>query len=269
MVILPFGSMDEARELEADFEEAITNNAGVSIDIVLVERYASALAALCASGGGDVSVAWLDGITYRAATAQNCGIPALQVQRGGRGENATGAPGQIIISRVLGTTEISALQGRTFCRLGYDDFYSWLIPSLIMETNGIDPLTDLDDIVDYDDRETLLQDIISGDCTATGIAEPTLDTLIDENPDLRDGVRVVETSISFPYRVLVLPIEVPLGIRLALIPTLIDMANDPQRGEMMHVFLGQDSLRRVTPDDFEEFEEFMASLELDFSQLGN
>ena len=269
MVILPFGPMEEARELETDFEESILEMSGVAVDVVLVDRHAEALAALCNSGGESVSAAWLDGITYTAAMAQNCGTPVRQVRRDRSEDLATGAPGQIIITRVLGVAQLSALRDRTFCRLGYDDLYSCLIPTLMMQAYGIDPLDYLGEVIDYEDVESMLADIVSGDCTATGIAEPELNALIEDDPDIQDGIRVVETSVAFPYNIFLVPFEVPLGARLQLVPALVDMTQDPDMAAQMRVFLGQDALRNAAPDDFADLDEFMASTGLDFAQLGN
>jgi ABC-type phosphate/phosphonate transport system substrate-binding protein len=102
MVIRPAGSLAAGRNVAARFQTAIENESGMVVEVILVERYAEALAALCSSAGGQAAVAWLDGLTYMAATAQNCGLPALQVEHG-TGRNATtGAAAQIVANSELG-----------------------------------------------------------------------------------------------------------------------------------------------------------------------
>src|SRR5262245_2491471 len=69
IVIKQFEPMGAARNDAARFQSALADASGLFIEITLVEREAEALAALCNSSGGQVSVAWLDGVGYMAATA--------------------------------------------------------------------------------------------------------------------------------------------------------------------------------------------------------
>ncbi len=270
MVILPY-EPEEASARETEFETIVQEEVGAFIDVVLVEHYSEGLAALCDSGGGTVSVAWLGGISYAAAAAQNCGSPMLQVRRSEREDIATGVGGQLIMSHSLGTTDIAALRGRTFCRLGYDDFYSWLLPSLIMETHGINPLAFLEEVVDYDDIETMLAAVAEGEeCAATGVSVSDLDAFLEDDETLREGIRVAETTAAFPYGVLMVPLEVPLSVRLSMETGLLNMANaSDDMAEVMRAFLGQDLLVAAAPDDFADLNTFMESTGLDFAQLGD
>jgi ABC-type phosphate/phosphonate transport system substrate-binding protein len=261
MVIKPYESA-LARNGLARFQSALQDASGLVIEVVLVERQAEALAALCNSSSGPVSVAWLDGVGYMAAIEQNCGLPALQVERGRGRDATTGQAGQLVARADLGIASVSQLSGDHFCRLGFADFYSWLVPLLLFRANGVDPLTDLRAITDYEERSELLEAVAEGDCDATGIPEGAL------GDDVRDEIDVVETTVAFPYAVLMYPIEVPLGIRLRLTDALVSMSQDSDDAEMMQPLLGQDGLARVNVDDFIEFRNFMDSTGLDFAQLG-
>jgi ABC-type phosphate/phosphonate transport system substrate-binding protein len=265
MVIRPFEPVAAARNVAARFQSALEDMSGLFVEVVLVERTAEALAALCDSSSGQVSVAWLDGIGYMAATAQNCGQPALQVERG-RGRDATiGQAGQLIANRDLGISAVSQLSGDNFCRLGYEDFYSWLVPSLLLEANGVNSLSDLDTIMDYEELPELLQAVADGDCDATAIPEGALD---EESDEVRDEIDVVETTVPFPHAILMYPIEVSLGTRLTLTDALVAMAQDDDNADLMRTFLGQDALERADADDYIEFRNFMNSTGLNFAQLG-
>lgn len=264
MVIHPFEPMAAARNVAARFQSAIVAESGLVVEVVLVERYAEALAALCNSSSGQVAVAWLDGLGYMATTEQNCGQPALQVERGRGRDATTGQAGQLVANHDLGISAVSQLSGDDFCRLGYGDFYSWLVPSLLFKANGVDPLRDLETITDYEDLSGLLAAVAEGDCDATGIPEGAL----DDADDLRDEIDIVETTVAFPYAILMYPIDVPLGTRLTLTDALVSISQDPDDAEIMQTLLGQDALERVNADDFIEFRNFMNGTGLDFAQLG-
>ncbi|HIO13576.1 MAG TPA: hypothetical protein EYN15_00070 [Chromatiales bacterium] len=199
IVFRPVGSPLAARNITARLETVILEEAGLAVEVTLVERYAEALAALCDSGGGQVSVAWLDGPTYTAASAQNCGTPALQVERG-RGSNASaGSAAQIIAKRRMGFNTVSQLNADDFCRLGFGDFFSWFAPSLVLTVNGVDPLRDLGSVTDYEDFPTLITAVADGDCDAAGVPENAFDEFENDlDDDVRDKIDVLATTVEFP-----------------------------------------------------------------------
>jgi ABC-type phosphate/phosphonate transport system substrate-binding protein len=272
IVIRPVNTLTrEERDAAVDvLTTLIKDKTKLDIEVVTVIRYAEALAALCESGSGQVSAAWLDGVTYTAALAQNCGIPTLQVRRDTNRENDTGEAGQIIVNGDLGSTELSLVTGRTFCRIGYDDFYSWLLPVLVARSQRIDLLSVPSDVVDYEDVPSLVKAVADGDCAAAGISEDAFTRYEDELTEVvREGIRISVTSIAFPYDILMYPIEVQLGVRLSLNDALVEIAEDAETSEILRTLLGQDELAEVEPNDLAALTEFMNSTGFDFAQMGN
>jgi ABC-type phosphate/phosphonate transport system substrate-binding protein len=249
----------------AAFEEALQEQSALVVEVVVVERYAEALAALCDSSPASVAVAWLDGITLQAAVAQNCGQPIMQVERGQRSSRTSGEAGQIITSRSLGLSSVGALASRTFCRLAADDYYSWLVPTLMLRAGGVDPVNNLEAVVDYSSRNELIQAVIDGECDATGISETDFDDLRDVQ---KDGLSTVETTPELPYAVLMYPLSLPLGERIRLDNALLGMVLETDGSEVMEPLLGQSGLARVEEGDLEDLSAFLNSTGLDFAQLG-
>jgi ABC-type phosphate/phosphonate transport system substrate-binding protein len=268
MIIRPDGGSSAAQGAAADFEDAVKNESGLIIQVKLVERYAEALAALCDSSGGTIAAAWLDGLSYTAALAQNCGQPLMQVKRGSGNSARNGEAVSIIIKKGASIGSVSALKNKTFCRIGYDDTYTWLLPSLILEANSVAPLS-LKAVNDYADVPKLVQAVADGDCDAAGISADALKQFASDIGDAADQVKTLETSIQFPYAILVVPAEVPLGTRLALTSTLTKLAQNSATAVKMRALLGQNALAPANTDDFTELADFMASTGLNFAQLGN
>lgn len=247
------------------FEEAVLAESGLVLEVELVDRQADALAALCASAPGRVVVAWLDGLASQAALARRCGAPELQVERGSPRAQA-GVPVLIVADRRLGMSGVGPLARRTFCRLSAEDFESWLAPALILRAGGVDPVKDLGAVRDYDDYETLLAAVASGECAAVGLTETRFEQLPDA---LRDDIRVAGRSPALPYALLFYPINLPLGERLRLTDALLALAFDPERAELLEPLFAQSGVARVVPDILEEASAFLSRTGLDFAQLGN
>lgn len=269
MVVRPLGPSADARSAADDFAAAILERSGVMIEVQLVERYAEGLAALCASPSGQVSVAWLNAPTYMVARAQNCGLPALQVEKDVGAGSQTGEPGSIIATSSMNIRNISGLSRRKLCRISSDDFYSWFVPSLLMNASGIDPYTALTSVTDYEDIPAMVQAVADRDCDAAGIPAGALEEYASAIGDDADQVSIVTTTVSFPYGVLMIPAEVPLGKRLALVEALTDMASDRSDAVIMRSLLAQDALKPASVEDFTELADFMNSTGLDFVALGN
>lgn len=290
--------------------DSILSRTGLHFELIFVDAYADALVDLCRSGGGLVALPWLDGVTYTAALARNCGQPALRVAGGASpvdlfapldesapapAETTTddaaaddespqeqvvdslppdfdpsnlpqrfGSPAVIVANADLGTTDASLVSGRTFCRLDHRDFYSWLLPSLVLQTRAIDLERAAAEVRDYANPGALLRAVANGTCAAAGVSRADYDALAPLN-----GVTVIAETVDMPYGVLMVPLEVGLGVRLALAEHLPALAAHPRAGRALHLLLGQAALVPVEPGDLAELDAFMQSTGLDFAQLGD
>ncbi|HEX2906735.1 MAG TPA: PhnD/SsuA/transferrin family substrate-binding protein [Phototrophicaceae bacterium] len=268
MVIRPPGPKADAESAIEDFEAAVLGRSGIVIQVELVERYAEALAALCESSSGQTSVAWLNAPTYVAARAQNCGAPALEVEQGTRREARTAEAGSIIVAADSNIRDVTGLRNKSWCRLGSEDFYSWLLPTLVLKASSLD-ITTAKSVTDYEDIPALVAAVAAGDCDAAGIPANALDAYAGAIGDAAEEITVLTTTIEFPYAVLTIPVEVPLGKRLALVNDLAAIAEDDTEAVIMRSLLAQNALVPVNSDDLAEVESFMSSTGLDFAQLGN
>lgn len=279
----------------------IFDRTSLYVNVVLVDDYGNALDNLCASGGGIVSISWLDGITYQAATAQRCGQPALQVAVAEGFEEdfsvepveatpeatseatpdvdedneeeppaemvasqfRTGTPGVLFTNSSFGSDSIVLVEDRIFCRLGVDDLYSWFLPALVMDQNNLDPLRAPSAIIDYASPEALVDAVESGDCAMSGLAQDQYEMLAS------DDLVVVDETAAFPYGILMYPLEVGLGVRLSITENLIAIAEDPEDGRTLRLLLGQNALLPAEPNDFEALDAYLTATGYDFAQLGN
>lgn len=263
MMIRP-ESMSQARDAVVRFQDALIAETGLVVEVVLVQRHAEALAALCDSSPTDVNVAWVDAVTYGAAVAQGCGQPALQIERGETRPRA-GSAVQIISNAGQNIAGIRALSGRVFCRVGYEDDESWLAPALLLRANGVDPLTAFEAVVDYPDRDALIEAVAAGECAATGLSQDIYDALPNS---VRRDLNVVESTPPLPYGVLMFPQSLPLGERLLLTDALLTLALDPESASVMRGVLGQERLARVNQGGFDELASFLGRTGLDLAQMG-
>lgn len=262
MVLVPTSTLSTARNATTLLEQALLDESGLTVELVLADRFAEGVGALCESVDNAVTVAWLDGISSVAATEQDCGSATLRVDRGGDG---TGMAVQMVAHANLGVTSLGSLNGRSFCRVGYDDLYTWLVPSLLLAANGIEPLTDLGSVTDYADAVDLLNAVASGECDFAGVAEVDY---ADADTEVRANLTPLTESVELPYSVLVYPPTAGLGVRRAIDDALLAIIADPERADLLDDLLGAVDLEPIDADDLRPVRNFARDSGLDFTALG-
>lgn len=267
MIVQPTGAVSRQAVNNAveDLQAALLEDTGLTVVVDLVPSDAEALAALCASPGGDVAVAWLSGLAYAAAYAQECGSVALQVLRGQRASATSGDETVIIANRGLDIGGVADLADNSFCRLGVNDLYSWLVPLIMLDTAGV-PVTALGDVTDFDDAAAMLAAVAAGDCDAAGISASQYAETVDAATRAR--VRTLQESVTIPYAVLVYPTVLPLGAREQLTSALIAIGNGSRSG-VLSPLLDQDEIAAVADDDLSSLRQFVNRAGIDLAQAGS
>jgi ABC-type phosphate/phosphonate transport system substrate-binding protein len=261
IIVRPSGATSEGslNRAAGNVQDALLEETGLVVEIELVEHDSDGVAALCDAIGGTPAVAWVSGVGYAAASAEGCGVPALMVEQGTGQRATTGEEVQIIVNRALGITEIAALAGQTFCRLGYDDLYTWLVPNLMLRAGGI---SEMPDAVDSPDIEALVEAVAAGDCDAAGISASDFDEFGD---DADDSVRALSQTVTIPYAVFMYPPATTLDTRTRLVDGLMAMAESSD----LETLLDQDGLTQVNEGDLDDLNTFLSNTGLDFARLGN
>lgn len=248
-----------ASRLVRQLEEALLLATNVTIDIQIVDTSAEILEALCNSDDGYVNAAWVDGLTYAAAVGQNCGTAALQAQAGDERRLESGQAGVIVVNTgQIAAGNLAGLTANTFCRVGAGDAFSWIVPSLILRSEELDPL-DIPQVDQYEDYTALLDAVLQGECAATGVPQAVWESYREQAQTALDNAQAIEmqtataaveaeptatpdvtvtplptstpvpdslpldvvaTTLELPLRILVLPFETPLAARLGLIDGL-------------------------------------------------
>jgi hypothetical protein len=264
------GSGRTLRALEtaaAALEAGLTETANLAVDVRVVDVQAEAVAALCASGRGQAAAAWLNGVGYAIALESGCGAAALQVERGAGRTASTGVGVRLIANRALNLQEVSALSGRAFCRVSVDDFYTWLVPSLMLRAAGVDPAS-LQSVVDVGDAGAVISSVAAGrPCAAGGVNAVDYADLADS--DARANIVELGQQVVVPYAILTLPPELPLGARTALVEGLQSLALNPETRDTLETLLNMNRLISASASDFAAFMTFMRSTGIDLRAAGD
>jgi len=106
--------------------------------------------------------------------------------------------GQIFVRADSGIESIADLAGKTFCRPDPLSTSGWIIPSITLKAAGIDPETDLAQIVDAGSHDASVAGVYNGDCDAGSSYVDARSTIEEEYPDVMDVIKVIEISADIP-----------------------------------------------------------------------
>jgi ABC-type phosphate/phosphonate transport system substrate-binding protein len=270
LMMVPQGSQNVTSSAGDDLATLIGELTGLNVEVDLVDSYGEIVAQLCSA---NPVAGWLDGISYVVAEAQGCADPALQVERDGApGFRVEMLMGAQYVGDELSPEDVGRLSGETLCRINSEDSVSWLMASLILQAAGINPLYDLNDIVDVDDYDAMIAAIYDDECQGGAVPfghfENEIGSDLKALEDLAGVVAVVSESPVVPYDIFVYPQTVPLNVRIPLTDVLVQISANREQSAVLAGILASDGVERVDRSDFDDFREFMESTGYDFTVLG-
>ncbi|MFW5714579.1 MAG: phosphate/phosphite/phosphonate ABC transporter substrate-binding protein [Brevefilum sp.] len=166
---------------------------GLVIDPFVATEYAGVIEALSADPP-NAHMASLATFSYMVASARDVADVALVAERYG----SPSYNGQIFVRADSDITSVEDLAGKTFCRPDPLSTSGWIIPSITIQSYGLDPDTDLAEIVDAGGHEGAVLGVYNGDCDAGSSYVDARSGMEDDYDDIMDVLRVIEVSVDIP-----------------------------------------------------------------------
>jgi phosphonate transport system substrate-binding protein len=191
--VVPSG---ETSRVVAGFDQVaqlIFNETGLYIKPFVATEYAGVIEALCANPA-KAQMASLATFSYLLANSKGCAEAELVSVRFGLPYYT----GQLITRADSGITKVEDLKGKTFCRPDPLSTSGWIIPSIMMKAVGVNPDTDLAQIVDAGSHDAVVAGVYNGDCDAGATYVDARATVEGDYPDVMDVVSVFAISPEIP-----------------------------------------------------------------------
>jgi phosphonate transport system substrate-binding protein len=190
---VPSGEMEQVAAGAQEVADLLHDETGLYFDTNVATEYAGVVEAMC-SDPPEAHMASLATFSYVLAN-ERCGVEAelVAVRYGSPTYN-----GQIIARADSGIGSITDLAGKTFCRPDPLSTSGWIIPELTMRGQGINPESDLAEIVDAGSHDAVVAAVYNGDCDAGATYVDARSTIEEDNPDVMEKVVVVEVTEDIP-----------------------------------------------------------------------
>ena len=210
-----------AEQIAAAVEEAT----GYVITPVVTTDYTAAVEAMC---NGEAHIGALNTFNYVLAHERGCADVRLASVRFGSNFYA----GQIITRPDTGIASVADLAGHTFCRPDPTSTSGWVIPSIAMLAEGIDPEVDLAEIVDAGGHDGVVIAVYNGDCDAGSTFVDARSNVEEEYPDVMEKVIVVAESAPIPNDTVSFHPSMAAEMVDAIVDALLAL-NDTEEGQAL------------------------------------
>jgi phosphate/phosphite/phosphonate ABC transporter binding protein len=190
---VPSGLTEQVTVGAQEVADLLHDETGLYFETNVATEYAGVIEAMC-SDPPEAHMGSLNTFAYVLAN-EGCGVEAalVAVRFGSPTYN-----GQLITRADSGIGSIADLEGKTFCRPDPLSTSGWIIPSLSMRAEGINPEQDLAAIVDTGTHDAVVAAVYNGDCEAGATYVDARSTLEDEEPDVMAKVVVFHITVDTP-----------------------------------------------------------------------
>ncbi|MGD8996614.1 MAG: phosphate/phosphite/phosphonate ABC transporter substrate-binding protein [Anaerolineae bacterium] len=190
---VPSGEMEQVAAGAQEMADLLHDETGLYFETNVATEYAGVIEAMCADPP-EAHMGSLATFSYVLAN-ERCDIAAelVSVRYGSPTYN-----GQIIVLADSGISSLTDLAGKTFCRPDPLSTSGWIIPDLTLRAAGINPETDLAEIVDAGSHDAVVAAVYNGDCDAGATYVDARTSIEEDNPDVLDRVVVIEVTEDIP-----------------------------------------------------------------------
>jgi len=193
----------------------------------------------------------------------------LDPDKGLKGTQQMFYKGQFITKKGSGIKSVADLKGKTFCGVDATSTSGWIIPSLNLKANGIDPDKDLKAVTFAGSHDNVVIAVYKGDCDAGAsyIDARTSPAVAKAYADVLDVVEPFFVSIRIPNDGLQFIKGFDPKLKAATVQGLLSMMADPGGKAVVKRAYTYDNLVEVPVEFYDEFRDLLKTAGVDAASL--
>jgi phosphonate transport system substrate-binding protein len=259
---VPSGDTQDIAAGGQEVADMIYEKTGLVVEPSVATEYAGVIEAL-SSNPPSAHMASLATFAYVIAADRGVAEAELVSVRYGR----PFYDGQIIAGADSGIKTLADLAGKTFARPDPLSTSGWIIPQLTMRANGIDPETDLDEIVDAGGHTGVVTAVYNGDVDAGACYVDARTGIQEDYPDVMEMISVIEVSAPIPNDGVQFHPDVPVEIKEKIIEALLEIAADEKGNKALNKAYSWTALERHQDDFYDPFRQVLQAAGVDATSL--
>jgi phosphate/phosphite/phosphonate ABC transporter binding protein len=247
-----------AEEIAAVFEE----ETGLIVEPLITTDFTGAVEAMCS---GEAHMGALNTFNYVLAHARECADVALASVRFG----SSFYQGQLVTRADSGITSVADFAGKTFCRPDPTSTSGWVIPSITMQAEGIDPENDLAEIIDAGGHDAVIISVYNGDCEVGSTFVDARTNVEEDFPDVMDVVTVIGESAPIPNDTISFLPDIDPEVREALVAVFLDLASTDEGLAILDSVYSWSGMEETDDSFYDGFRQQLEAAGIDFESLGD
>jgi phosphonate transport system substrate-binding protein len=259
---VPSGETQQVTTGAEELSALLTEETGLYFDVLVTTEYAGAVEAMC-SDPPEAQMSSLNTFSYVLAN-ERCGVEAelVAVRFGSPTYN-----GQIITQADSGIQGVEDLAGKTFCRPDPLSTSGWIIPSLTMRANGVNPDTDLGEVVDAGSHDAVVTAVYNGDCDVGATYVDARTAIEEDNPDVMEKVSVVAVTEDIPNDGVQFIPEMDEELKTTIVDGLFAIAETEEGQEALDTAYSWAGIERHGDDFYDPFRQVLQASGLSIEEL--
>jgi len=259
---VPSGEMERVAAGAQSVADLLHDRTGLYFSTIVATEYAGVIEAL-ASDPPEAHMASLATFAYVLAADRGVAEAALVSVR-------YGTPtynGQIIARADSGISKITDLKGKTFARVDPLSTSGWIIPMLTMKAAGINPETDLEQIVDAGSHDSVAAAVYNGDVDAGATYVDARTRIEEDHPDVMEKVVVIEVTTDIPNDGVQFHPGIPQELREKIVDALLEIANTEEGKNTLKTAYQWAGLERHDDTFYDPFRQVLQASGLSVEEL--
>jgi phosphonate transport system substrate-binding protein len=247
-VIWAFVPSEKTQALEDSqkLADLVSEKAGIKIKTVIATDFIGVVEAMC---GGQAQMGALNTYGYLVASSRKCADVGLVSVRNGQ----TTYNGQFITKADSGIKTLADLKGKTFCRPDPISTSGWVVPSITMKANKIDPEKDLKQVVDAGAHDAVVEQVYTGNCDAGATFNDARTLVVKNHPDVNEKVTVFAYTSNIPNDTVSFATSFDAAKRAAITKALVDVAGDKANADLLKKVYNWNGLAEAKDAFFDDF----------------
>jgi phosphonate transport system substrate-binding protein len=259
---VPSGEMERVSAGAQSVADLLQEETGLYFETTVATEYAGVIEAMC-SDPPEAHMGSLATFAYVLAADRGCAEAELVAVR-------FGSPtynGQIIVRADSGLNAITDLAGKTFCRPDPLSTSGWIIPSLTLMAAGINPETDLAEIVDSGSHDAVAAAVYNGECDAGATYIDARTRIEEDYPDVMEMVTVIEVTEDIPNDGVQYVPSLPRELRDQINAALMAIAGTEEGLEALNTAYQWDGLEAHDDGFYDPFRQVLQASGMSIEEL--
>ncbi len=261
--VVPSGETERVVTGFEDLAQIIFDETGLVVEPFVATEYAGVIEAM----DSDPVKAHMSSLaTFAYILAAEKGVAEAELVALRRGSAFYN--GQIYTRVDSGINSLADLAGKSFCRPDALSTSGWVIPSLTIRANGVNPDTEMD-VVDAGSHDAAVAGVYNGDCDAGSSFVDARATIEETYPDVMDVIKILEISVEIPNDGVQYHPSVPREIRDKINNVLVNIGNIEGGADALFAAYQWDELGLYGDDFYDPFRQVLDAAGVDVESLMN